>query len=232
MKAIKLTAVEAELTPKPVADHRACAWSSRPEVRGKFLWVGNEKLYLRAVTYGPFRPDTLGDTYPSPEIMEHDFALMAAHGINAIRTYNAPPRRLLDEAQAHGLWVMVGLQGERHFAFLDDSNAVRNIQKQVREGARRCGGHPAVVCYTLANEIPAHVVRWHGARRIERFLEDLFCIAKNEHPEALFTYANYPTTECLDLPFLDLVCFNVSLANSNITRLPAFGTALDNDAAK
>jgi len=24
----------------------------RPSVRGKFLWVGDEKLYLRGVTYG------------------------------------------------------------------------------------------------------------------------------------------------------------------------------------
>src|SRR5262245_53366019 len=171
----KMTRFEGELKAEPAADRRVCAWS-RPEVRGKFLWVAKEKLYLRAVTYGPFRPDSLGDTYPPQELIEGDFALMAANSINAIRTYNAPPRRLLDAAQANGIRVMVGLQGERHFAFLDDSNAVRDIQKQVRAGARRCAGHPAVLCYTLANEIPAHVVRWHGARRIERFVEDLLCI--------------------------------------------------------
>jgi len=28
----------------------------RPAVRGKFLWRGDRKLYLRGVTYGPFRP--------------------------------------------------------------------------------------------------------------------------------------------------------------------------------
>ena len=29
----------------------------RPEVRGKFIFVGEEKLYVRGVTYGTFRPD-------------------------------------------------------------------------------------------------------------------------------------------------------------------------------
>jgi len=202
--------VAACLAPQPAPERAACDWS-RPDVRGKFLWVANEKFYVRGVTYGPFQPDGSGDTYPAPESVKRDFGLMAAHRINAIRTYNAPPRWLLDLAQQHGLRVMVGLQGERHFAFLEDSKAIQEIKHQVTTGTRRCAGHPAVLCYTIANEIPAHIVRWYGARRIERFIQDLFSMAKNEDPEGLFTYANYPTTEYLDLPFLDLVCFNVFL---------------------
>ena len=197
-------ALALQLEPDP------CVWS-RPTIRGKFLWVDDEKFFVRAVTYGPFRPDRFGTTYPALEIVERDFALMAAQGINAIRTYNAPPRPLLDVAQKHRLRVMVGLQAERHFAFLENSKAIQGIKDQVRSGVRRSAGHPAVLCYVLANEIPAHIVRWHGPQRIERFIEDLFCIARSEDPEALFTYGNYPTTEYLDLPFLDLVCFNVFL---------------------
>jgi len=34
-------------------------------------------------------------------------------------------------------------------------------------------------------------------------------------PNALVTYVNYPTTEYLALPFLDLVCFNVYLESQN-----------------
>jgi hypothetical protein len=34
---------------------------------------------------------------------------------------------------------------------------------------------------------------------------------KSEAPDAIVTYANYPTTEYLRLPWLDLVCFNVYL---------------------
>ncbi len=50
----------------------------RPRVRGKFLFVGGEKLYIRGVTYGTFRPDADGNEY-HPDVVERDFAEMAAH---------------------------------------------------------------------------------------------------------------------------------------------------------
>jgi len=130
------------LAPQPASESPAYDWV-RPEVRGKFLWIGEKKFYVRGVTYGPFEPDSSGDTYPAPAKVKQDFSLMSAHGINAIRTYNAPPRWLLDLAQEHGLRVLVGLQGERHFAFLDDSKAVSNIKNQIVTGTRRAAGHPA-----------------------------------------------------------------------------------------
>ena len=75
----------------------------RPRVRGKFLWLGQEKLWLRGVTYGTFRPDADGSPWPDRGTVERDFAAMAANGFNAVRTYIAPPRWLLDTAQEHGL---------------------------------------------------------------------------------------------------------------------------------
>src|SRR5439155_19634622 len=63
----------------------------------------------------------------------------------------------------------------------------------------------------VGNETPSPVVRWSGGRRVERFLERLCGAAREEDPEGLVVYANYPTTEYLDLPFVDLVCFNVFL---------------------
>src|SRR5207248_3581745 len=94
------------------------------------------------------------------------------------------------------------------------------IKELVRAKVRACAGHPAVFTYVIANEIPASIVRWHGARRVERFIEELYQIAKAEDPEGLFCYANYPTTEYLHLPFLDLVCFNVYLeSDRKSTRL-------------
>src|SRR5262245_27425145 len=84
----------------------------RPRAGGKFLFAGGEKLYLRGVTYGTFRPNADGDEFPEPAVVERDFQLMAAHGINAVRTYTAPPRWLLDRAWGHGLRIMVGLAAE------------------------------------------------------------------------------------------------------------------------
>ena len=183
----------------------------RPAVRGKFVFAGAEKLYIRGVTYGPFRPDENGNEYGDPRIVEQDFARMAENGINSVRTYTVPPRWFLDLAWQHGLRVMIGLAWEQHVTFLDDHQRVRDIKDRVCAAVRECAGHPAILCYAIGNEIPASIVRWYGARRIERFLRDLYNSAKSEDPAALFTYVNYPSTEYLRLPFLDFVCFNVYL---------------------
>src|SRR5437879_3187630 len=65
---------------------------ARPRVQGKFLFVGDEKLYMRGVTYGTFCPRADGSEVPERDLVERDFASMAANRINALRTYSVPPR--------------------------------------------------------------------------------------------------------------------------------------------
>src|SRR5262245_37741423 len=178
--------------------------AARPLCRGKFLFVNGEKFYVRGVTYGTFRPDAEGVEFPCREVVERDFAMMASVGINSVRTYTPAPRWLLDAALGHGLRVMVGLPSERTAAFFDYRRCAHSIEAMVRAEVRACAGHPAVLCYTIGNEIPASMIRWHGRRRTELFLERLFSAAKEEDPEGLVTYVNYPSSEYLHLPFLDL----------------------------
>jgi GT2 family glycosyltransferase len=200
---------------------------TRPRVAGKFLFAGAEKLFVRGVTYGTFGE---GDAYLDEQAVERDFVAMAAAGINSVRTYTVPPVWLLDCAARHGLRVMVGLPWEQHVAFLDDGKRANDIVERVRAGVRACAGHPAVLCYAIGNEIPAPIVRWHGASRIERFIERLYRAAKSEDPEGLFTYVNYPSTEYLQLPFVDFVCFNVYLESEE--RLSAYLARLQNLAGE
>src|SRR5690242_6516212 len=87
----------------------APAVMTRPRAEGKFLVADGRKLLVRGVTYGTFRPGPDGHEFPPAEAVARDFALIAQHGLNAVRTYTAPPRWLLDLAQAHGLRVLVGL---------------------------------------------------------------------------------------------------------------------------
>jgi GT2 family glycosyltransferase len=182
---------------------------------------------VRGVTYGPFRPDETGDEYPAGDVLERDFAALAANGLNCVRTYTVPPRRVLDAAYRQGLLVMVGIAWEQHVAFLSGRRRARSIKERVREGVRACAGHPAVLCYAIGNEIPASIARWHGRRPIERFLRQLYEAAKAEDPGgALVTYVNFPSTEYLQLPFLDLVCFNVYLEAQD--RLEAYVARLQN----
>lgn len=198
------------LTPTRITPQGANAMP-RPRVAGKFLYAGDEKLYIRGVTYGTFRPSEDGDQFPPPDVVERDFAQMAEAGINAVRTYTVPPRFVLDLAQANGLRLMVGIPWEQHVAFLASRATRKRIRRAVRDGVAACAEHPAVLCYLIGNEIPAPIVRWHGKKRVERFLRDLYREAKRVDPTALVSYANYPTTEYLDLGFADMACFNVYL---------------------
>ena len=174
------------------------------------MLVGTEKFHVRGVTYGTFRgPEE--SPFPAPERVDEDFAAMAAAGINSVRTYVPPPAWLLDAALDHGIRVMAGFAWEQHVAFLDDPERPGQIAARVGEQVRACAGHPAILCYSIGNEIPASIVRWHGKRPVERFLERLHWEAKTADPEGLVTYVNYPSTEYLELPFLDVCAFNVFL---------------------
>ncbi len=196
--------------------------------RGRFLYLGDQKLWVRGVTYGTFRPDEDGNEFGDPDSVARDFAQIASNGMNAVRTYSVPPRWLLDTAWKHGLHVMVGLAWEQHVDFLADRKRVRSIEQKVRAGVRRCFRHPAVLCYAIGNEIPSSIVRWAGPRPIECFLERLFNVVRQEDSSALITYVNYPTTEYLHLPFIDLVTFNVYLEAQE--RLEAYLARLHNIA--
>ncbi len=211
---------------------RSTTWArpSRPVVKGKFLYLGEDKLLIKGVTYGTFGPNPHWGDYGSAAVVDRDFAAMVANGLNSIRTYTVPPRWLLDAAARYGLFVMVGLPWEQHVTFLDDRERARSIVDRVRADVRVCAGHPAVLCYVIGNEIPAAVVRWHGRRRVQRFLEQLYRAAKSEDPGGLVTYVNYPTTEYLTLPFVDFVCFNVYLENQE--TLAAYLARLQNLAGE
>jgi GT2 family glycosyltransferase len=96
----------------------------------------------------------------------------------------------------------------------------------VREKVRAVARHPALLCYAVGNEIQASLVRWIGRRRVERYIERLYRAIKAEDPDGLVTYVNYPTTEYLQLTFLDLLAFNVYLERQD--RLAAYLARLQN----
>ena len=213
----------------PQSRTRAGAPPARATIEGKFLVAGGEKLFLRGTTYGTFRPGAAGHEFPRPAAVESDLTMMAEHGLNALRTYTVPPRWLLDQALELGLRVLVGIPAERHLGGLSAGGRAE-VERIVRDGVAACAGHPAVLAFSVGNELPASLVRWHGRRAIERELERLVRAAKREDPDALLTYANYPSTEYLDLSFADLLCFNVYLERPE--RLRAYLERLQNLAGE
>ncbi|MBI2953626.1 MAG: glycosyltransferase [Chloroflexi bacterium] len=224
-------AIEREIMSGPETANRSLVmWGVRPRVQGKFIFLGDSKFYVRGVTYGAFRPGPDGREYSDEEVVERDLALMAANGVNCVRIpHTVPPRSLLDAAQQQGIRVMVGLSAEEYVGFLiDKKKSIQDVQQIARAKINACAGHPAILCYAVGNEIPAPIVRWLGRRWVESYIEKLCWTVRDEDPSAIVTYVNYPTTEYLQLPFLDLVCFNVYLESQN--RLEAYLARLQNIA--
>lgn len=207
-------------------DSRAALMGERPSARGKFLYAGGAKFFVKGVTYGTFRPGPDGVDYPAKSVVEDDFVSMKAAGFNAIRTYTMPPAWVLDSAMAQGLRVLAGLPWEQHIAFLHERGRAQAIARRVRDAVAACAGHPALLGYAVGNEIPAAVVRWSGRRRIERHIRRLHDAVKSVDDGGLVTYVNFPSTEYLELPFLDFVAFNVYLESQE--RLAAYLARLQN----
>ena len=180
--------------------------------RGKYLFDGERKFFARGVSYGPFPENSRGERYPEPERVAADFALMNQMGANVVRCYVPPPPWLLEEAIRHNLRLMVGIPWPFHMAFLDSREMAADIRNSIRKGVEDLRPYgDAILAYSLGNEVRSDIVRWHGPRAVSNFLRELYDLGKQADPAGLFTYSNYPTTEYLDLSFLDFVCFNVYL---------------------
>jgi GT2 family glycosyltransferase len=187
-------------------------------VNGKFFARGTQRMHVQGVTYGPFAPNEEGEQFPSIRRVADDFSLMQVCGINAVRSYHVPPEWFLQQADRQGMGVFVDVPWRKHLCFLDSEEARHEAREAVRRAALRGRSHASVLAYSIGNEIPPNVVRWHGARQVERFLAELGDVVKQTDPDVLVTYANYPPTEYLDLSFADFITFNVYLHDPETFR--------------
>jgi glycosyltransferase involved in cell wall biosynthesis len=185
---------------------------------GKFFRLGKEKFYVKGVTYGPFKPDAEGSTFPNRAQAKRDFEKMLELGANCLRVYHTPPGWFLDLADEFGLKIFLDVAWAKNLTFVGDENLTRQAQETVRSAARACGNHPAVLALSVVNEIPSDIVRYVGRQKVETFIDDLVAIAKSEAPDCLVTFANYPTTEYVNPRGVDFVCYNVYLHDENVFR--------------
>src|SRR5262245_37431949 len=153
--------------------HPVRATRERVRVDGKFFRVGREKFWIKGVTYGPFRTNSLGDPLPEPNQVDRDFKQLLTLGANTVRVYHAPPRWMLDLAADNGMKIFVDTPFSKNRLFLDYRKVMKAGREAVRRDVRSCQQHPAVLAYIVANEIPPDIVRWLGHRRVERYLDEL-----------------------------------------------------------
>lgn len=191
--------------------NRAAVPNERVRLDGKFFRLGDEKFWVKGVTYGPFEPRDDGAFLPPTDRLKADLAQIASLGANTIRVYHVPPRELLDLAHAFGIKVFVDVPWSKHRCFLESREDLESGRRAVREAARACKGHPALLALSVVNEVPADVVRWLGREKVETFIDELVAIARKEDPEVLVTFASFPPTEYLHPTTVDFYTMNVYL---------------------
>jgi GT2 family glycosyltransferase len=192
----------------------------RVRTDGKFLTLDGQSFRVRGATYGSFLRRDDGESFPEQERVLADFAAMAKAGLNTVRTYALPPEDVLDAAEAHGLFLLVGL----HYpGWRSEPSAGRRARRRVLDAGRsavadaleRCAGRDCVLALSVGNEVPGDIVRLHGIGAVEETLSSLVEEVHAGGDELLATYTNYPTTEYLHIDGQDLVTFNVFLEQAD-----------------
>src|SRR5262245_34414602 len=209
---------ESDHPVRSVAESESANSRDRVRVDGKFFRVGSQKMWVKGLTYGPFRANSKGDPLPEPEQVARDLAQMRELGANTVRVYHAPPLWMLDLAGENGFNILVDTPFAKNRLFLDYKKVMKSGREAVRRDIESCQRHPAVLAYIVANEIPPDIVRWLGHKRVERYLDELVDLAKQHDPEGLVTFASYPPTEYLHPQTVDFYTMNVYLHSRDKLR--------------
>jgi glycosyltransferase involved in cell wall biosynthesis len=180
------------------------------------LRVGHQPFVVKGATYGSFQVGEEGTPFPPLAQVDADFRAMAGAGLNTVRLYDVPSSAMLDLAGRHGLRVLVGLQyPDWRMEAAVDRRAGRRVldagRRAVDEAMDVLVGRREVLAVSVGNEVPGDLVRVRGSHHVESVLGELVDRVHAADPGLLVTYTNYPTTEYLEVPRVDLVTFNVFL---------------------
>lgn len=173
-------------------------------VHGRFFQRDETRLFLRAVTYGPFPPDSRPDD-------DFELGKIARAGFNTVRTYETPSRRFLDLLAENGLTLMTTIPWHWDSLFCENRESIRAARRALTSFLVEEGDHPALGAILVANEIRPDLVRFMGPLAVRDVLEELIAHGRELAPEVLFAYSNYPTTEYLEPRNADFTAFNVYL---------------------
>ena len=190
------------------------------EIDGKFFSIDGRRFSFRGVTYGTFAPREDLALFPPRHQIKSDFAAIQSVGFNIVRTYTEPTKDLLELAGEEGLLLFAGIHWN-DWRYLcgasrrQQRDVVRRAHQIVADAARRLAGNDTVAAISVGNEIPADVVRWVGTSRVASVVRELVDAVREQDPERLVTYANYPTAEYLPLESLDFLTFNVFLEGAS-----------------
>lgn len=171
-----------------------------------------EKLSgLKAVCYGPFAPAAAGEGCVYAARLRRDVEVLRELGANAVRLYEVPSAEALELLAAAGLGAVVTLPWSQHVCFLEDGRIRRQVEGEIERAIEALPVHRALRCVLVGNEIPADVVRWHGERRVSRFLDGVIRKVRSKFRDVPLGYASFPTTEGLLPDEADFLAYNIFL---------------------
>ena len=175
------------------AGHRP-GLSARPAALGKFFFAEGRKLHVKGVTYGAFAPDAEGDEYRSTTRSSATSRRWPPPASTPCGSRTRCRRvSLLDVAARHGLRVMVGLSAEQYVGLSRRPAKARRTSSA--SSARRCARSPAIrrcSATRSATRSRRPSCAGSGAARSSGILERLYRAVKEEDPDGLVTYVNYP----------------------------------------
>lgn len=149
-------------TTEPSTDTRAVPATLKQDERGHYSIYREGEPYFIKGAGGTSRLEQLAEA-----------------GANSVRTWDTDnAERILDEAQAHGLTVMLGLRmgKERHGFDYSDEEAVKAQKAQIREQVLRYKDHPALLTWGIGNELDLFYTDtnvWYAVEDIARMIREL-----------------------------------------------------------
>lgn len=190
-------------------------------IGGKWFREGETPSVVKAVAFGPFPPGTFPDEGRGQLGRVRDEL-----GANTLRLFEIPSLDFLHACAEEGLRVFVTIPWTQHVDFIRQRGALAEADRLLLETIHRFRGHPAIAGYFVGNEIESTLVRYMGASHVVEQIERLIDLGHANAPEALFAYANYPSTEYLLPQNQDFVAFNLYLESRE--ALSAYLSRLQN----
>jgi len=172
------------------------------------LRVNGQPYYIRGIACN----EALGDKG------EDLLALAAQAGANTVRVYGDVTDDYLNRAQTHGLKVNVGfwfnaIRLGSQESYRDPKHCAELKQKAL-DYVRRFKDHPAVLLWTMGNEVFSFTDNEQEKEAFGHFLEDLVKAIHREDPNHPVLYAS-SYTRCLSdlkrwVPDIDVIGVNVT----------------------
>jgi hypothetical protein len=148
-----------------------------------------------------------------------DFLKMAADaGANTVRIYGEVTPEYLDRAAANGLHVNVGfwlnaIRGKTSESYRD-KKFCKALRRKALDYVRKYKDHPALLTWTLGNEVFIFTESDKEREAFGRFLKDLIQAVHQEDPNHPIIYAS-SYTRCL--PYLKRWAPDIDIVGVNVT---------------